>query len=133
MVFFVDDLNLPALDAYNTQSAIALIRQHMDYGHWWAAVKMGTHIERLYYFNTINRTKEVNRYNTAIGEFRRPDQPTGCVVENYHTLLDGAIRPSVFFVRAICNLIYRNRVSEIVFDETSVLHAAARLWFKLNA
>lgn len=34
MVFFVDDLNLPALDAYNTQSAIALIRQHIDYGHW---------------------------------------------------------------------------------------------------
>lgn len=36
MVFFVDDLNLPALDSYNTQSAIALIRQHMDYGHWYA-------------------------------------------------------------------------------------------------
>lgn len=34
MIFFVDDLNLPALDAYNTQSAIALIRQHVDYGHW---------------------------------------------------------------------------------------------------
>lgn len=35
MIFFVDDLNLPALDAYNTQSAIALIRQHIDYGHWY--------------------------------------------------------------------------------------------------
>ena len=35
MVFFVDDLNLPELDPYNTQSAIALIRQHMDYGHWY--------------------------------------------------------------------------------------------------
>lgn len=34
MIYFIDDLNLPALDAYNTQSAIALIRQHMDYGHW---------------------------------------------------------------------------------------------------
>lgn len=34
MIFFVDDLNLPALDVYNTQSAMALIRQHMDYGHW---------------------------------------------------------------------------------------------------
>ena len=34
MIFFVDDLNLPALDAYNTQSPIALIRQHIDYGHW---------------------------------------------------------------------------------------------------
>lgn len=34
MIFFIDDFNLPALDAYNTQSAIALIRQHVDYGHW---------------------------------------------------------------------------------------------------
>ena len=34
MIFFIDDMNLPALDAYNTQSAIALIRQHIDYGHW---------------------------------------------------------------------------------------------------
>ncbi|CAM9153876.1 unnamed protein product [Ectocarpus fasciculatus] len=40
MIFFVDDLNLPALDAYNTQSAIALIRQHIDYGHWYAASKL---------------------------------------------------------------------------------------------
>lgn len=38
MIFFVDDLNLPALDAYNTQSAIALIRQHMDYEHWYSVV-----------------------------------------------------------------------------------------------
>ncbi|CAM9939290.1 unnamed protein product, partial [Laminaria digitata] len=40
MVFFVDDLNLPAHDAYNTQSAIALIRQHMDYGHWYTTTKL---------------------------------------------------------------------------------------------
>eukprot|EP00398_MALV-I-01_sp_L67-1_P000508 gene508-474_t len=35
MVFFVDDLNMPALDKYNTQSAISLIRQWMEYGHRW--------------------------------------------------------------------------------------------------
>ena len=35
MVYFLDDLNLPELDPYNTQSAIALVRQHLDYGHWY--------------------------------------------------------------------------------------------------
>ncbi|KAH8071804.1 hypothetical protein JL720_11303 [Aureococcus anophagefferens] len=35
MVYFIDDLNLPELDKYNTQSAIALVRQHLDYTHWY--------------------------------------------------------------------------------------------------
>ena len=33
MIYFVDDLNLPEVDKYGTQSAIALLRQHVDYGH----------------------------------------------------------------------------------------------------
>ena len=32
MVFFVDDLNLPFVETYGTQSAIALLTQHMAYG-----------------------------------------------------------------------------------------------------
>lgn len=35
MIFFIDDLNMPALDAYQTQTPIALMRQHVDYGHWY--------------------------------------------------------------------------------------------------
>jgi dynein heavy chain len=35
LVYFVDDLNMPMLDAYNTQTPIALMRQHLDYGHWF--------------------------------------------------------------------------------------------------
>ncbi len=33
LIYFMDDLNLPEVDPYNTQSAIALLRQHMEYGH----------------------------------------------------------------------------------------------------
>jgi dynein heavy chain len=35
MIYFVDDLNMPQLDTYETQSAIALMRQHFDYSHWY--------------------------------------------------------------------------------------------------
>lgn len=35
IIYFLDDLNLPQVDAYNTQSALALLRQHLDYGHWY--------------------------------------------------------------------------------------------------
>jgi hypothetical protein len=33
-------LNLPELDAYNTQSAIALLRQQMEYGHVYDMTKL---------------------------------------------------------------------------------------------
>ena len=32
LVYFIDDINLPALDAYDTQGAIALLRQQLEYG-----------------------------------------------------------------------------------------------------
>lgn len=35
LIYFIDDLNMPQLDPYNTQTAIALLRQHMDYKHWF--------------------------------------------------------------------------------------------------
>jgi dynein heavy chain len=35
LLYFVDDLNMPATDPYDTQSAIALIRQSIDYSHWY--------------------------------------------------------------------------------------------------
>ncbi|KAJ0395717.1 hypothetical protein P43SY_006365 [Pythium insidiosum] len=40
LIYFLDDLNLPQVDAYNTQSAIALLRQHLDYGHWYDRQKL---------------------------------------------------------------------------------------------
>lgn len=40
LIYFVDDLNLPEVDSYNTQSAIALLRQQMEYGHIYDIQKL---------------------------------------------------------------------------------------------
>ena len=40
LVYFIDDLNLPEVDTYNTQSAIAHLRQHMEYEHCYELQKM---------------------------------------------------------------------------------------------
>ncbi|CAE7831418.1 ODA11 [Symbiodinium sp. CCMP2592] len=40
LIYFVDDLNMPALDKYNTQSAIELMKQKQDYGHWYDRAKI---------------------------------------------------------------------------------------------
>ena len=40
LIYFIDDLNMPKLDAYDTQTSIALVRQHMDYTHVYDRQKM---------------------------------------------------------------------------------------------
>ncbi|EFA11309.2 dynein beta chain, ciliary [Tribolium castaneum] len=35
LVYFIDDMNMPEVDAYGTVQPHTLIRQHLDYGHWY--------------------------------------------------------------------------------------------------
>lgn len=57
MIFFIDDMNLPEVDIYDTQSAIALVRQHIDYGHWYDRNKlMVRKIQNCQYLACMNPT-----------------------------------------------------------------------------
>ena len=40
LVFFFDDMNMPAPDMYGTQEAIALLQQHWNYGFWYDRTKI---------------------------------------------------------------------------------------------
>ena len=40
LIYFVDDLNLPEVDQYDTQSAISLLRMVMQYGRWSDRIKL---------------------------------------------------------------------------------------------
>eukprot|EP00656_Telonema_subtile_P010460 TRINITY_DN15046_c0_g1_i4.p1 TRINITY_DN15046_c0_g1~~TRINITY_DN15046_c0_g1_i4.p1 ORF type:complete len:1064 (+),score=225.06 TRINITY_DN15046_c0_g1_i4:97-3288(+) len=40
LVFFMDDINMPAPDKYGTQESIALLQQHVGYGFWYDRVKL---------------------------------------------------------------------------------------------
>merc|ERR1719482_630398 len=40
LIYFIDDMNMPALDTYNTQTAISLLRQVQEYKHWWDMTKI---------------------------------------------------------------------------------------------
>lgn len=40
MIYFIDDLNMPEVDSYGTVQPHTLIRQFMDYGHWYDRNKL---------------------------------------------------------------------------------------------
>ncbi|MEE6489662.1 hypothetical protein FKM82_015640 [Ascaphus truei] len=40
LIYFIDDLNMPEVDAYSTVQPHTLIRQHLDYSHWYDRQKL---------------------------------------------------------------------------------------------
>lgn len=61
LVYFVDDLNMPATDPYDTQNAIALLRQHRDYEHWYDKSKL--------LMKEIKNTQLIAAMNPTAGSF----------------------------------------------------------------
>jgi dynein heavy chain len=64
LVYFVDDLNLPEVDKYNTQSAIALLRQQMEYEHVYDLAKLSTNPLKF-----IKSTQMIACLNPTAGSF----------------------------------------------------------------
>ena len=57
LVYFVDDLNMPQLDPYETQYAISLLRQYMDYQHWYDMTKLQLRIiQNVQFLASMNPT-----------------------------------------------------------------------------
>lgn len=40
LIYFIDDMNMPEVDGYGTVQPHTLIRQHLDYGHWYDRNKL---------------------------------------------------------------------------------------------
>ncbi len=61
LIYFVDDLNMPKLDPYETAMPISLIRQHLGWGHWFDRNKLTQ--------KNINNTQYVACMNPTAGSF----------------------------------------------------------------
>ncbi|XP_032831905.2 dynein axonemal heavy chain 9 isoform X1 [Petromyzon marinus] len=57
LVYFVDDMNMPEVDAYGTVQPHTLIRQHLDYNHWYDRQKLSLkEIHNVQYVACMNPT-----------------------------------------------------------------------------
>ena len=58
LIFFIDDLNLPYIETYGTQNAIALLTQHMSYGTIFDRADLGMRKELvdIQYMTALNPT-----------------------------------------------------------------------------
>jgi len=61
MIYFIDDLNMPKVDVYGTQTPIALLRQHFDYQHWYERQK--------WTLLDINKVQYIMAMNPTAGSF----------------------------------------------------------------
>ncbi|XP_032136134.1 dynein heavy chain 9, axonemal isoform X1 [Sapajus apella] len=57
LIYFIDDMNMPEVDAYGTVQPHTIIRQHLDYGHWYDRSKLSLkEITNVQYVSCMNPT-----------------------------------------------------------------------------
>ena len=57
LIYFIDDMNMPAVDTYGTVQPHTLIQQHLDYQHWYDRQKMTLkEIRNVQYIACMNPT-----------------------------------------------------------------------------
>ncbi|XP_053153093.1 dynein axonemal heavy chain 9 isoform X3 [Hemicordylus capensis] len=57
LIYFIDDMNMPEVDTYGTVQPHTLIRQHLDYGHWYDRSKLSLkEIMNVQYVSCMNPT-----------------------------------------------------------------------------
>ncbi|XP_027547622.1 dynein heavy chain 9, axonemal [Neopelma chrysocephalum] len=57
LVYFIDDLNMPQVDTYGTVQPHTLLRQHLDYGHWYDRTRLSLkEITNVQYVSCMNPT-----------------------------------------------------------------------------
>lgn len=61
LIYFIDDMNMPEVDQYFTVQPHTLIRQHLDYSHWYDRTKLS--------LKDVHNTQYVSCMNPTAGSF----------------------------------------------------------------
>jgi dynein heavy chain, axonemal len=92
MIYFIDDMNMPAVDNYGTVQAHTIIRQFIDYHHWYDRTKLTLKdIQNVQFVSTMNPTAGSFTINPRLQRHFcvfSVNYPTGDAIFNiYHEIL----------------------------------------------
>ena len=97
LVYFIDDINMPTPDKYGTQSAIALLRQQVDYGGFYDLKKLTMkEIDNVQYVAAMNPTAGsffiIDRMQRHFATFATPFPEAEVLAHIYGSILGGPPR-----------------------------------------
>lgn len=139
LVYFVDDVNLPEVDSYGTQSAIALLRQHIDYTHWYDVQKLS--------LKTVDDCQYIAALNPTAGSFTINPRlqrhftcfsigmPTATsLLTIYQTFLDGHLQSQSFptSVQAISSTLIKGALAVHKEVSETFRKTAANFHYEFN-
>ena len=79
LVYFIDDMNMPEVDTYGTVQPHTLIRQHLDYNHWYDRQKQTLkEIHNVQYVACMNPTAGSFTINPRLQRHFRYNELTPC-------------------------------------------------------
>ena len=111
LIYFLDDMNMPEVDAYGTVGPHTIIRQHLDYGHWYCKNKLTQKdIHNCQYVACMNPTAgsfTINpRLQRHFATFAIVFPSTESLFTIYNSILadhlDNPVNKFTFLVRKMC-------------------------------
>ena len=133
LIYFLDDMNMPEVDAYGTVGPHTIIRQHLDYGHWYCKNKLSQKdIHNCQYVACMNPTAgsfTINpRLQRHFATFAIVFPSTESLFTIYNSILsdhlDNSANKFTFLVRKMC---------ANVVNATLLLHAKCSQSFSPTA
>ncbi|KAL4164616.1 hypothetical protein KRP22_004480 [Phytophthora ramorum] len=137
LIYFLDDLNLPQVDQYGTQGAIALLRQYLDYGHWYDRAKFSlkqiVDVQFLSCMNPNAGSFSINpRLQRHFVTFALPQLSAASLQVIYTTFLEGYVADFVEDIRKMCQPILKAALNLHVQVCSTFRKTAANFHYEFN-
>ena len=120
LIYFIDDMNMPVVDTYGTVQPHTLIRQHLDYSHWYDRNKLILkEVHNVQYISCMNPTSGSFTINSRLQRhfsvFALSFPATEALRTIYQSILMGHLTSSGFPVSI-------QRISEKIVGGALTLH-----------
>lgn len=139
LIYFIDDMNMPEVDKYFTVQPHTLIRQHLDYHHWYDRNKLTLkEIHKTQYVSCMNPTAgsfTINpRLQRHFSVFALSFPGTDALLTIYNTILSQHLASNGFSsqVQKVCTQVVQSSVMLHNKVSTTFLPTAIKFHYVFN-